>query len=126
MGGGVNKLLYVRMLKLLEVVKHSSLQHVYIFFTLKIRTQCYRLSRYQSNRIQFASLVVVVGNYPPPLGSAGLKFDARARIHSICLRAGICLAISRHIGRAIYHRPRILDIEFFCISFKKSHVPRPV
>ena len=54
------------------------------FFTLKIRTQCYRSSPYQSNRIQFASLVVSVGNYQPPLGSAGLKSDACARI---------CLAI---------------------------------
>ena len=51
------------------------------FFTLKIRTQCYRLSPYQSNRIQFASFAVFVGNHLPPLGSAGLKFDAPARIH---------------------------------------------
>ena len=90
-----NKLLYVRMwLLLLKVVNHSSLHYFYILFTLKIGTHRYRLSLYQSNDIQFASLVASSGIIRRRLNSAGLKFDAHARIHSICLRTRICLAIS--------------------------------
>ena len=55
-----NKLLYVRMwLLLLKVVNHSRLHYFYILFTLKIGTHRYSLSLYQSNRIQFASLVAL-------------------------------------------------------------------
>ena len=80
-------------LLLLKVVRHSSLHFDYILFRLKIGTHGYRFPVYQSNRIQFASLVVVVGNYLLQLESPGLKFDTHARIHSNCLRTRICLAI---------------------------------